>query len=158
MTLKNVAHILAAGVAAGAVLLAQAALAQGDRGTVQGVITDAAGKPVAGAMVKLKHDVRRLTFMVATRENGQFNAKDLPPGQYRVQGIGGNFESEWFSNVNVVAGGDAKVGLQLTKQRGPELAPAWPKRLPQELVVKTSKDAKDLPAGAGKQLVAETCT
>src|SRR4051812_2983093 len=112
MTLKNVARYLAAGVAASAVVLAaQASFAQGDRGTVQGVLTDASGQPITGAFVKLKNDVRRLTFMVTTRENGQFNAKDLPPGQYRVQGVGGNFESDWFSNVNVAAGGDAKVGL-----------------------------------------------
>src|SRR5437667_10696059 len=159
MTLRNVARYLAAGVAAGAVLFAVSSVwAQGDRGSVQGVINDASGKPIAGAFVKLKNDVRRLTFMVISREQGQFNAKDLPPGQYRVQGVGGGYESDWFSNVNVTAGGDAKVGLALTNKQGPMLTPAWPKRLPQELVAKTSKDAKDLPEGPGKQLVSEKCT
>jgi len=157
MTLKYVSYVLATSVAATAMLLAPA-FAQGNRGAVQGVITDASGKPVEGAFVKLKNDQTRLTFMVTTRANGQFNAKDLPPGQYRVQGVGGGYESEWFSNVNVAAGGDAKVGLQLSNKQGPMLAPAWPKRAPQAVVAKTSKDAKDLPDGAGKQLVAEKCT
>ena len=159
MTLSNVARYLAAGVAAGAVLFAAQSLwAQGDRGSVQGVINGADGKPIAGAFVKLKNDQRRLTFMVISREQGQFSAKDLPPGQYRVQGVGAGYESDWFSNVTVTAGGDAKVGLALTNKQGPMLAPAWPKRAPQEVVVKTSKDAKDLPEGPGKQLVAEKCT
>ena len=148
MTLTNVARYLAAGVAAGAVLLAaQSGWAQGDRGAVQGVINDASGRPVAGAFVKLKNDVRRLTFMVITKEQGQFDAKDLPPGQYRVQGVGGGYESDWFTNVAVTTGGSAKVGVQLSNKQGPMLAPAWPKRLPQ-----------DLPDGAGKQLVSEKCT
>ena len=73
MTLKNVAHILATGVAASAMLMAPA-FAQGNRGTVQGVITDASGKPVEGAFVKLKNDQMRLTFMVTTRDKGQFSA------------------------------------------------------------------------------------
>ena len=159
MTLTNVARYLAAGVAAGAVLLAaQSGWAQGDRGAVQGVINDASGRPVAGAFVKLKNDVRRLTFMVITKEQGQFDAKDLPPGQYRVQGVGGGYESDWFNNVTVTSGGSAKVGVQLTNEQGPMLAPAWPKRLPQDQVALTSKDAKDLPEGPGKQLVSEKCT
>src|SRR5262249_44971668 len=125
MTFKHVARYLVAGAAAVAVqLAAPSAWAQSERGSVQGVISDASGKPVAGAFVKLKNDVRRLTFMVITREQGQFDAKDLPPGQYQVQGVGGGYESEWFSNVTVSAGTSAKVGLQLTRQRGPDLAPA----------------------------------
>ena len=123
MTLTNVARYLAAGVAAGAVLLAaQSGWAQGDRGAVQGVINDASGRPVAGAFVKLKNDVRRLTFMVITKEQGQFDAKDLPPGQYRVQGVGGGYESDWFTNVAVTAGGSAKVGVQLSNKQGPMIS------------------------------------
>jgi hypothetical protein len=116
MTLKHIARHLAGGIAAGTVLLAATALAQGDRGAVQGVVNDASGKPVAGAFVKLKNDVRRLTFMVISREQGQFEAKDLPPGQYRVQGVGAAYESEWFSNVGVTTGGNAKVGLTLANK------------------------------------------
>ena len=116
MTLKHIARHLAGGIAAGTVLLAATALAQGDRGAVQGVVNDASGKPVAGAFVKLKNDVRRLTFMVISREQGQFEAKDLPPGQYRVQGVGAGYESEWFSNVGVTTGGNAKVGLTLANK------------------------------------------
>jgi protocatechuate 3,4-dioxygenase beta subunit len=129
MSLTRFTRHLMGGIA-GAVLIAAPAFAQSDRGTVQGVVNDASGKPVAGAFVKLKHDERRLTFMVITREQGQFEAKDLPPGQYRVQGVGAGYESDWFSNVGVTSGGAAKVGLALTNQQGAMLPPAWPKRVP----------------------------
>ena len=79
-----------------------------ERGSVQGVIHDAYGKPLAGAFVKLKNDERRLTFMVVTRDQGQFEAKDLPPGQYRVQGVAGANQSDWFTKVQVTNGGSAR--------------------------------------------------
>src|SRR5208337_4931748 len=115
---------LAAGIATGALIFAAQPVLAADGGTVTGVISDASGKPVAGAFVKLKNDQKRLTFMVISHDQGRFEAKDLPPGQYRVQGVAGDNQSEWFSNVNVAAGGeDAKVGLLLTGKRGPSLAP-----------------------------------
>src|SRR5215475_555326 len=96
----TISRILTAGTAAGAILIAAQALAQ-ERGSIQGVISDAYGKPIAGAFVKLKNDERRLTFMVVTREQGQFEAKDLPPGKYRVQSVAGEQQSDWFENVQV---------------------------------------------------------
>src|ERR1700724_2007718 len=89
MTLRNVTRNLAVGIATGVALIAaQSAFAADDRGSVQGVVNDASGKPVVGAMVKLKNADRRLTFMVPTQEAGRFEAKDLPVGKYTVQAVG----------------------------------------------------------------------
>ena len=86
----------------GAVLiLAGPARAADERGSVQGVVNDASGKPVAGAFVKLKNADRRLTFMVISQDGGRFEAKDLPPGSYKVQGVGAGFQSDWLANVSV---------------------------------------------------------
>ena len=156
MAMRTVIRSLAIGVAAGAVLALSPVWAA-DNGSVEGVINDASGKPIAGAFVKLKNDERRLTFMVISRENGKFEAKDLPPGNYRVQGVGGGMQSEWFSNVTVNAVSSAKVGLSLTAKQGPALPPAWPQRIPEADVLKASKDPKDLPEGVGKDLVAVKC-
>jgi streptogramin lyase len=152
----TISRILSAGTAAGAILLAAqgSAVAQ-ERGSVQGVIHDDYGKPISGAFVKLKNDERRLTFMVVSREQGQFEAKDLPPGQYRVQGVAGAKQSDWFDNVQVTSGGSAKVGLALTYQRGPMLTPAWPQRIPE---AQADKVVLELPDGDGKALVQEKCT
>ena len=118
MSVRNIDRNLTAGIATGALLIATQSIWAADTGTVQGVVSDASGKPVAGAFVKLKNDEKRLTFMVISREQGRFEAKDIPPGKYRVQGVAGETHSEWFSNVTVAAGGeDAKVGLLLTGKR-----------------------------------------
>jgi streptogramin lyase len=144
--------------AAAALFAAGAAQAADDKGSVQGVVSDASGQPVAGAFVKLKNDERRLTFMVISQEQGRFEAKDLPPGQYRVQGVGGGYQSAWFNNVSVGAKDEgAKVGLSLSERQGPALAPAWPQRIPEADVLKASKDPNSLPDGAGRDLVAEKC-
>ena len=66
MALKIFTRYLAAGVAFG--VIAAAAQAADNRGIVQGVVNDAAGQPVAGAMVKLINADRRLTFMVVSQD------------------------------------------------------------------------------------------
>jgi virginiamycin B lyase len=158
MSLRSINRSLATGIATGALLIVAQSAWAADGGNVQGVVSDASGKPVAGAFVKLKNDQKRLTFMVISRDQGRFEAKDLPPGQYRVQGVAGDNQSEWFSNVTVAAGGeDAKVGLLLTAKRGPELPPAWPQRVPEAQVDKTPTDESGLPAGTARDLVAERC-
>jgi streptogramin lyase len=160
MTPRNVTQNLGCAIAAGAVLLlAQSAAVAQNNGLVQGAIYDAHGQPVAGAMVKLKHELRRLTFMVVTGEQGRFEAKDLPPGQYSVQAIGGDMRSPWYDAVFVNARGNAntRVSLALNYHRGPDLPAAWPQRIPEEQVRLASVDPKDLPEGYGKALVAEKC-
>jgi virginiamycin B lyase len=158
MSLRNIERRLVAGIATGVLMIGAHSVLAADSGTVTGVVSDASGKPVAGAFVKLKNDQKRLTFMVISRDQGRFEAKDLPPGQYRVQGVAGENQSEWFSNVTVTATGeDAKVGLLLTAKRGPSLAPAWPQRIPEAQVDTAPKDESGLPEGAGRQLVAERC-
>src|SRR5437879_11187238 len=117
MTLRTTRQ-LAIGIATGAALIAASSVQAADeRGSVQGVVNDASGQPIAGAFVKLKNDERRLTFLVVSKAQGQFEAKDLPPGRYAVQSVGGDLQSEWFTNVTVTAGGSAKVGLGLTNRR-----------------------------------------
>src|SRR5205807_7520337 len=64
MSLRNVTRNLAVGIATGAVLIAaQSVQAADERGSVQGVVTNASGQPVTGAYVKVKNAERRLTFM-----------------------------------------------------------------------------------------------
>jgi streptogramin lyase len=153
MTLKTFSRYLAAGVAFGA--MAAAAHAADNRGVVEGVVNNAAGQPVAGAMVKLVNADRRLTFMVVSQDQGRFAANDLPPGQYVVQGIGGGFESNKSAPVNVEGGKNAKIDLTLANKQGPMLPPAWPQRIPEEQIKSVSLD---LPPGDGQSLVEARCT
>jgi len=161
MALKDIARVLATGIAAGTVMLCvQPVLAGDNSGVVEGVVKNASGQPVAGAFVRLRSDNRRpsLTFMVVSQDKGVFAAKDLPPGSYTVQAIGGTNQSAVSAPVAVTSGKPAKIDVALTASRGPMLAPAWPERVPEAQVAKVSTNAKDLPEGDGKQLVAEKCT
>jgi len=159
MSLRNVTRNLAVGIAAGVALVAtHSAFAADERGSVQGVVNDASGKPVVGALVRVKNAERRLTFMVPSQDGGRYEIKDLPAGQYTVQGIGGNFQSAVSAPVSVAANAAAKADVALTNARGALLPPAWPQRIPEAQADKASKDFNDLPAGENKMLVAQTCT
>src|SRR5579872_2575739 len=83
------------------------------RGTVSGVTKDQSGQPVAGAYVKLTNDDRRLVFMVISQEQGKFQAANLPPGKYTVQGIAGGFETDPLVVVDVNESA-VSVNLSLT--------------------------------------------
>src|SRR5258708_26083120 len=109
-------------------------------------------------MVRLKNEERRLTFMVPSQDQGRFEAKDLPVGKYTVQGVGGGFQSAVSAPVSVTANGSAKADVALTAARGAMLPPAWPLRIPEAAVEKTSKDFNALPAGDSKMLVAQSST
>ena len=158
MSLRNVTRNLAVGIATGAVLIAaQAVQAADERGSVQGVVTNASGQPVIGAYVKLKNAERRLTFMVPSQDQGRFEAKDLPAGDYTVQGVGGDFQSA-SASVKVGANAAAKSDVTLTVHRGAMLPPAWPLRIPEADADKAPKDWQALPEAGDKALVAQTCT
>jgi virginiamycin B lyase len=129
-------------------------------GTIQGVVKDSSGQPVSGAFVKLKNTDRRLVFMVITQAQGRYTANNLPPGQYVLQGVGGENQSGTSSPVDVVAGGKATVDLSLTVQRAPALPNAWPGRPPGEQggEAEGARAAVNLPDGAGKEIVSQKCT
>jgi streptogramin lyase len=121
-------------------------------GAVQGSVKDASGNPVAGAFVRLKNADMRLGFMVISQDGGTFTADKLPAGNYTVQSIGGDFQSKVSDPIAVPENGAAKVELALTDKRGPDLAHAWPRRLPPEVA-----DTMDLPAGPGKEIAETRC-
>ena len=100
MTLQLVVVMLAAI----ALLCPQSIRAQDRAGVLQGVIKNSSGAPVSGAFVKMKNDDRRLTFMVISQAQGRYSVNSIPEGKYVVQGIGGDYQSEPSSPVEVVAG------------------------------------------------------
>jgi hypothetical protein len=121
-------------------------------GTLEGVVKDASGKPVAGAFVRLKNAEKRLGFMVISQDGGAFSAKELPAGNYEVQSVGGDFQSKVSAAVAVPENGAAKVELALTDKRAADLAPAWPRRLPPEVAA-----TMQLPEGPGKEIAETRC-
>src|SRR5690242_8243935 len=88
-----------------------AASAQDTVGTLTGVITNAAGAPVAGAFVQMKNVERRLNFMVITQEQGKYSSNRLPAGKYVVQAIGGEHQSAPSNPIEVAVGKSSSVDL-----------------------------------------------
>jgi len=125
----------------------------GHSGRIEGLITDAAGQPVAGAFVKFDNEARRLTFMVISQDGGNYQVDRLPSGSYTAQGVGGDFQSPWSASVSVANGASTALNLTLTEQRAPDLPAAWPRRVPASLA-----SVDNLPAGAGKDIIMKNCS
>jgi virginiamycin B lyase len=141
-----------------AVLYPQLIQAQARAGSLQGIVKDAAGAPISGAFVKMKNAERGLTFMVITQAQGRYSVNSLPSGKYVVQGIGGEYQTELSAPVDVALDGPATVNLSLTVIRAPQLAGAWPGRLPGEQVGEGGEGATPaLPEGEGGQIIEAKC-
>jgi len=159
MSVKTITRNLSLGVAVGVVMFAASpAFALDNAGSLTGVVNGANGQPVSGAFVRLKNPDARLTFMVVSQAGGKYTASDLPPGNYTVQGIGGTMQSAISTSVAVSANQTATSNVALNQNRGPQLAPAWPGRVPQAQLASIPTAATALPDGEGKALVAEKCT
>jgi streptogramin lyase len=144
-----------------AATVCSAASAQDAVGTLTGVITDAAGAPVAGAFVQMKNAERRLSFMVITQEQGKFTNGRLPAGKYVVQAVGGERQSAPSSAVEVAAGKSASVDLSLSVERAAPLPPAWPGRAPgergAEAAAAVGGGGPRLAEGDGKAIIEAKC-
>jgi streptogramin lyase len=134
--------------------------AQDRSGSLQGVVKDSSGAPVAGAFVKMKNADRRLTFMIVTQPGGRYSINSLPSGKYVVQGVGGEYQSDWSAPVDVTRGQPVSVDVSLTVQRAPQLPPAWPGRRPGQRGGEAEGGegaTPTLPDGTGRQIVEAKC-
>src|SRR3990167_2145161 len=57
---------------------------QAQNTTVAGVIQNASGQPVAGALVKVRSAELGLTFLVVSQAQGRYSTPNLLPGKYTV--------------------------------------------------------------------------
>ncbi len=122
-------------------------------GAVRGTVTNLNGDPIEGAFVKLRNEERRLSVMVISKDGGSFIAGNLPSGSWEVQAVGGDLESKWSTPVAVSTMGTVETNIALTENRAPDLAAAWPRRVPAD---QASLD--QLPNGHGKDIIAANCT
>jgi len=147
-------------VIAGTLLSPASTYSQNRDGSLQGVVKDSQGAPVTGAFVKIKNSERRLTIMVVSQPQGRFSIGALPSGQYVAQAIGGEFQSELSAPVEISGDKPTVIDLALTKARAPQLAGAWPGRLPGEQVGEGGGGGAPqaaLPEGEGKSIIGAKC-
>src|SRR5580658_7842905 len=71
-------------IAVGLFALAGAILAQSDRGTITGTVTDPAGAVVAGAQIEIKNVATGAVYQAGTSATGNYTLAQLPAGQYQL--------------------------------------------------------------------------
>jgi hypothetical protein len=92
--------------------LAAACFAQ-DRGTITGVVTDAAGAAVPGATVKGTNPATGQTQTSSTNGEGTFNFLYLPVGKYTVTAEKAGFRTAEAANISVNVSTTVRVDLKL---------------------------------------------
>src|SRR5215469_5560192 len=65
-------------------LVAVAALAQGDRGTITGTVSDPAGAVIAGAAIEAKNSETGVVYEAATTTTGNYTLVQIPAGTYEL--------------------------------------------------------------------------
>src|ERR1700687_4360086 len=81
---------------------------------ISGILKNATGDPVAGALVKVRSEGPGLGFMVVSQEQGRYSTPNLVPGKYTVQAFGGGYQSAPAGLVAVARGQQGKMDLVLS--------------------------------------------
>ena len=116
--------------------------------SLSGVIKDASGQPLGGAMIKVTGTDTGLSYLVVSEEQGRYITPPLIPGHYTVHAIGGDFQSHAAGPVEVLKDSQKEINLELTATRVKHIRP---KKM-------TNADyVKLMPEAEGKGLVASTC-
>lgn len=130
-------------------------------GAVSGTVTDASGKPVGAAMVRLTTALpmaRDLTLLARTDGRGSFAIHGIPTGEYRVVGRHPDFAPAISPPVTVERDGEARADLVLSRPAtvrgrllGPDEKPTRGQAIVKELADVDAPDvlAEDLTAEAG---------
>jgi hypothetical protein len=97
------------------VFFAAAALcmAQSERGSITGVVTDASQAAVPNAPVKVVNMGTNAVTSVAATSSGEYSAANLGPGTYRVEVSTPGFQSAIIDGITLSAGATVRVDVRL---------------------------------------------
>jgi len=93
--------------------ISPAAFAQSVTGQISGTVTDASGAVVAGAAVKLTHDLSQQTRQFTTDSNGSFSFFGLVPGAYTLNVSQPGFRA--YDQKGIVVSAQERVDLHEIK-------------------------------------------
>ena len=82
-------------------LIASAALAQSDRGTITGTISDPAGAVVASAAIEIKNSETGVVYQAATTATGNYTLAQIPVGTYEMSVAVPGFKKYVRQNIGV---------------------------------------------------------
>jgi hypothetical protein len=90
------------------------ALAQQDRATIEGLVTDSSGALVADAVVSILHLETNDTIPTRTNDTGRYFAPNLPIGTYQVKVTKAGFNSAVQDRIQLQAQASVRVDFKLT--------------------------------------------
>lgn len=96
------------------VLSVTACLAQMDRASLSGTVTDSSGALVPGTRVQAVQKETKATFNAVTNGSGVFNFIGLPIGPYEVSAEKEGFSRSVAPNVVLTANSDIRVDIALS--------------------------------------------
>jgi hypothetical protein len=90
-------------------ITASLANAQGIGGAISGQVVDQSGGAVVGATVRIVNRDTNQSRSVGTGEDGRYEARELPPGRYRVTIENPGFKIVEIGNLNIGVGQNARL-------------------------------------------------
>ena len=106
--MKQTVYVLILGV-----LAISSALAQLNRGTIVGLVTDPSGAAIGEASVTVTHLETNIRTTTTSTANGNYNLTALPIGSYRLEVQAAGFKRAARDNVPVNAGSTLTLDIQL---------------------------------------------
>jgi hypothetical protein len=94
-------------------LLGAGAVAQSDRGTITGTISDPAGAVVAAAMLEARNTSTGLLYQTASSGTGNYTLSELPVGTYDISVAVAGFKKAVRAGIQVVSSTTFRVDFAL---------------------------------------------
>jgi len=101
------------GLAICILVMSGVALAQVERATISGVVTDSSGAAIAGASVKVVQEATNTTLSLTTDNAGQYRAINLTPGSYTLETEKQGFSKSVNRHFVVQVGQAARLDITL---------------------------------------------
>ena len=88
-------------------------LAQADRGSITGTVTDASGAVVPAVPLSLRNAATNLTYSTSSSENGSYSFLNLPIGTYTLSVEVKGFQRQEIKGIEVQVNQQAKIDLAM---------------------------------------------
>src|SRR5262245_41339608 len=95
-------------------LVSATAFAQGERGALNGIVTDQTGAVVAGAEVKATNVETNIETKATTTDAGVYRLSSLPSGKYKITVKAQGFQTAVLNDVNLFVAQTLTVDIELT--------------------------------------------
>jgi hypothetical protein len=150
---RRVGGVVAAAICVVVLGAPSAALAQSDRGTIQGIVTDQSGAVVPNAKVEITHLATQTVTSLTTNREGLYTAPNLPLGDYLVLITKDGFAPATADGINLRSGVQIRADLVLHPSGVTETVSVAASQLDSSTITNTTalseKLVKELPVIVG---------